>query len=163
MVKPSLSKKSDVVFSLLVFSSFAIAVLITLMLGASFYQRMIDMTRDGYDERTCLSYIWAKIKNSDNIDMISVGDFNGIPALFLYEVYGDTKYVTRIYPYDGWVYELFSDLSLEMAPENGTPIIKTASMLFEQLDNGLIRVTAGSGSVLIHPRGNTGYVRGPTE
>jgi len=160
MMKPTQSRKTDVVFSLLLFSTFAIAVLITLMLGASFYQHMADMTRDGYDERTCLSYVWAKIKNSDNIDMISVGDFNGIPALFLYEVYGETKYVTRIYPYNGWVYELFSDVSLEMIPENGTPIIKTDSMLFEQLDGGLIRVSAGSGSVLVQPRGNTGYVRG---
>jgi hypothetical protein len=92
--------------------------------------------------------------------MISVDDFNGIPALFLHEVYGDTRYVTRIYPYNGWVYELFSDESLEMIPENGTPIIKTDSLLFEQLDGGLIRVTAGSGSVLIQPRGNTGFVRG---
>jgi hypothetical protein len=160
MVKPAQSKKADVVFSLLIFSTFAIAVLITLMLGASFYQRVNDMTRDGYDERTSLSYMWAKIKNSDNMDMISVGDFNGIPALLLYEIYGETTYVTRIYSYDGWVYELFSDVDLEMAPENGTPIIKTGAMFFEQLESGLIRVSAGSGSVLVQPRSNTGYVRG---
>jgi len=163
MMKPIHSRKTDVLFSLLVFSTFAISVLVTLMLGASFYQRMVDMTRDGYDERTCLSYIWAKVKNSDNIDMISVDDFNGIPALLLYEEYYETKYVTRIYPYDGWVYELFSDADLEMIPENGTPIIKTGSLMFEQLDGGLIRVSAGSGSVLIQPRSNTGYVRGSSE
>jgi hypothetical protein len=159
-MRPAQSKKTDVVFSLLIFSTFAISVLVTLMLGASFYQRVNAMTRDGYNERTSLSYIWSKVKNSDNIDMISVNNFNGIPALFLYEVYGDTTYVTRIYSYDGWIHELFSDIDLDMIPENGTPIIKAGVLEFEQFDGGLIRVSTDIGSMIIQPRSNTGYLRG---
>jgi hypothetical protein len=160
MNKHTQQHKTDVVFSLLIFVTFAISVLITLMLGASFYQRMTGMSKDGYDERTSLSYVWTKIKNNDNIDMISVDDFNGIPSLVLYQYYGDTKYVTRIYTYDGWIYELFSDADLEMLPENGTPIIKTDSLIFEKQEEGLIKVSSGSGNVLIQPRGREGLKRG---
>jgi hypothetical protein len=160
MLRSTKSHKTDVVFSLLIFTTFALAVLTTLMLGANFYKSMADMSQEGYDDRTSLSYVWTKAKNSDNIDTIAVGDFNGIPALLFYQVYGDTTYVTRIYPYEGWIYELFSEVGFEFLPEDGTPIIKTDSLMFDQNEGGLIRVTAGLGSVLIHPRGQEGIVRG---
>jgi hypothetical protein len=153
-------RKTDTVFTLLLFSCFAIAVLITLMLGVRFYQQMIEISADGYDERTSLSYIWTKVKNNDGIDLVSLGDFGGIPALFLYEVYGDTTYETRIYPYNGWIYELFCEAGLGMDPEDGVPIIRTASLDFEQLEEGLIRISAGPYSVLVYPRGKSGIVRG---
>ncbi|MCL2604966.1 MAG: DUF4860 domain-containing protein [Defluviitaleaceae bacterium] len=157
------SLKTEAVFSVLLFTAFAIAVLMTLMLGASFYQRMNEMSQSGHEERTSLSYIWSKIKNNDKIDMISVGDFEEIPALLLFQVYGDTKYVTRIYVYEGWIYELFSEYGLEMLPENGTPILEAPSLSFAQTGNGMIRVTAGLGSVLIYPRSGSEFVRGSFE
>jgi hypothetical protein len=161
MAKPAQTRRIDVVFSLLIFCAFAMAVLTTLMLGAGFYQRMNEMSQEGYDERIALSYVWTKIKNSDNIDMLYVHDFNGIPALSLYASFGDdTVYVTRIYPFNGWLYELFYEAELEMHPEDGTPIIRIGSLSFEQLEEGLIRVSTCSGSVLAYPRGVSGIVRG---
>jgi hypothetical protein len=159
----TVAHKTDVVFSLLIFCTLAVSVLITLMLGARFYQRMNEMTGDGYEERIGLSYVWTKIKNSDNLDMIYVGDFNGISTLILRQVYGGTTYITRIYPYDGWIYELFSEEGLEFLPENGTPLIKAGSLLFEQTENGLIKISTGSDIAFIHPRGRTGIVRGALE
>jgi hypothetical protein len=159
MNKPVQHRKTDTVFTLLLFSCFAMAVLITLMLGVRFYQQMTESSGEGYDERTCLSYIWTKVKNNDGAGLISLGSFDGIPTLIFYEVYGDTTYETRIYPFNGWVYELFCEAGLDMNPEDGVPIIRTASLHFEQLDGGLIRVSAGSYSVLIHPRGKSGIVR----
>jgi hypothetical protein len=85
-----IKQKTDVVFSLLIFTTFAISVLITLMLGANFYKHMTEISTEGYDDRITLSYVWTKIKNNDNPDMISVRDFNGVSALFLYQMYGDT-------------------------------------------------------------------------
>ncbi|MCL2499507.1 MAG: DUF4860 domain-containing protein [Defluviitaleaceae bacterium] len=155
--------KADSIFSILLFTAFAIAVLITLMLGASFYQRMNDMSQSGYEERTSLSYIWSKVKNNDRIDMISVGDFEGIPALLLFQVYGSTTYVTRIYAYDGWIYELFSEYELEMLPENGMPILETSSLSFTQENNGMIKVTVGSSSAFVYPRSGGTFVRGILE
>ena len=160
MNKLTRPRRADTVFVLLIFCLFAMSVLITLMLGAGVYKHMTDISGEGYDERTCLSYIWTKIKNSDQIGKISVGDFDGTPALRLSEVYGDTTYETRIYLYDGWVYELFCEESLDAHPSDGVPIIKTDSLSFEQLDDGLIRASAGSGNVLLYPRSKAGIVRG---
>jgi hypothetical protein len=92
--------------------------------------------------------------------MLFVHDFGGIPALSLYETFGETVYVTRIYPFNGWLYELFYETELEMQPEDGTPIIRVDSLLFEQLDEGLIRVSTCTGNVLAYPRGKAGIVRG---
>jgi hypothetical protein len=75
-------------------------------------------------------------------------------------VYGDTTYETRIYPLDGWIYELFCEAGLDMDPEDGVPIIKAGSLSFEQPERGLIRISSGPYSILIHPRGKPGIVRG---
>jgi hypothetical protein len=161
MNKPVQQRKIDTVFTLLLFSCFSMAVLITLMLGVNFYQHMTDISSEGYDERTSLSYIWTKIKNNDGAEKISVGSFGGIPALYFYgDTTGDTIFATRIYPYNGWVYELYSDVNLELDPEDGTPIIRAESLSFEQLDRGMVRVSAGSYSVLIYPRSKSGIVKG---
>ena len=156
MNKMTRPHKIDTVFVLLIFCFFAMSVLLTLMLGGSIYKHMTDLSEDGYDERTCLSYIWSKVKNDDEAGRITVGDFGGISALCLVEVYGDTAYETRIYLYDGWVYELFCEAGLGADPEDGTPIIKSGALAFEALEDGLIKVSAGSRSILISPRGQTG-------
>jgi hypothetical protein len=160
MLKQMPALKSDVVFSILLFTAFAIAVLMTLMLGARFYQGMNEMSHSGHEERTSLSYMWSKIKNNDKIDMISVGEFEGIPSLLLFQVYGETTYVTRIYAYDGWIYELFSEYGFDMLPEDGTRILQADNLAFEMNDRGMIKVTAGMGSVFIYPRSGAGFVRG---
>jgi hypothetical protein len=159
MNKPLQPRKIDTVFTLLLFSCFVMAVLITLMLGVRFYQRMSDISKEGYDERTSLSYIWTKVKNNDGAEEISVGSFGGIPVLYFYETYGDTRYETRIYPYNGWVYELFCETGMGLEPEDGTPIIRADSLSFDQTEEGLIRISAGSYSVLIYPRSKSGTVR----
>ena len=152
-MKKSLGQKMDTVFVLMLFCLFAMSVLLTLMLGANIYRHMTELSQEGYDEQTCLSYVWTKIKNSDESGKISVGDFNGISALFISEVYGDSVYQTKIYLYDGWVCELFAEAGFDdFTPDAGTQIIRSGSLEFEQLDGLLIKVTAGSGSKLIYPR-----------
>ena len=90
-------KRIDTIFVLIIFCVFAMSVLMVLMLGAGIYNDIIDMANDGDESRTALSYIWTKVKNNDSIDVIHVGDFQGSSALFLDEVYGDSRYSTSIY------------------------------------------------------------------
>lgn len=152
MAKSVRGQKIDTVFVLIIFCIFASSVLIVLMLGGSIYKNMADISQAGYDERTCLSYIWTKVKNGDEAGKIYVDDFNGQAALCLDEVYDGVTYRTVIYYYDGWVRELFSEAGLALAPEDGVAVIKTDSLAFEQLQDGLIKAAAGAGSLLISPR-----------
>jgi len=157
MSKLSRGRNIDTIFVLIVFSIFAISVLMVLMLGASIYRNINDISNEGQSEHTALSYIWTKTKNFDDADSVSVGEFQGVPALFIDEILGDTYYRTAIYYYDGWLCELFSEAALEFSPADGVRIIRVDGMRFESVGNGLIRATTGVKSLLLSPRSGLGF------
>ena len=142
--------------ALMVFCIFAMSALAVLMLGVSAYVNMTDISREEYDERVCLSYIWTKVKNGDEAGKVYIGDFQGLPALCIDEIYEGATYHTMIYHHEGRVHELFFEDGLEFSPEDGVPVIKNGSLSFERLDDGLIKVSAGSESVFVSPRGKIG-------
>ena len=156
MIKSTRTNKVDTVFVLIIFCVFAVSVLLVLALSASIYRNMTELSRDGYDERTALSYVWTMVKNGDEAGRISVGEFHGISTLIIDEMYGQTLYRTRIYEYEGRLNVLFSEAGLEFLPQQGVSVLEIDNIMFEQLDNRLIRVTAGAGSMLITQRGVTG-------
>ena len=153
MNKTIRGQKIDTVFVLIIFCVFAMSMLIVLMLGASIYKNMTEISRDGYDDRTTLSYFWTKVKNCDSAGSVYVGDFQGMPALCLAETYGDTSYLTMIYKYKGQVYELFTEVGIDLDPDAGVPVIDVGNLTFEELEAGLIKINAGAKSLLITPRG----------
>ena len=158
MMKMTRSSRIDTVFVLIIFCVFAISVLMVLMLGANIYRSMNDISREGYDERTGLSYIWTKVKNNDEEGRIHIGDFHGLSALCFDEEFDWVTYRTMVYFYDGWVYELFSEVGLDFLPEDGAQIIQIDDLRFDELGYGLIRVSSGTNSLLISPRGRTAQV-----
>jgi len=153
MATATRGQRIDTVFVLIVFCIFAISVLTVLMLGANTYSHITEMSREDQAERTALSYIWTKIKNGDEAGSVSVGDFHGLSSLRIDEEFDGIRYRTVIYHYDGWVFELFSEADLEFYPEDGVRIIAADGLEFSALDYGLIRVSAGTRSLLISPRG----------
>jgi len=159
-------QRIDTVFVLIVFCVFAVSVLTVLMLGANTYSHITEMSREEHAERTVLSYIWTKVRNSDESGNIRIVDFHGLPALYIGEEAGGIQYSTLIYHYDGWVFELFSEADLEFEPADGVRTIMAKSLLFEELDHGLVRVSAGGKSLLISPRSSaleTGQLSDPGE
>ena len=148
----TMKNKIDSVFVLIIFSVFALSVLMVLMLGASVYKNMTEITREGQEERTLLSFIWTKVKNSDDAGSVYVGEFCGLPALCFDEDIGGTQYWTVIYHYDGWVYELFSEKELEFFPEDGERVLEIPELSFEEHEYGLIKVSSGKKTLLISPR-----------
>jgi len=152
---PNDTNKVDNAFVLMIFCVFAASVFLVLMLGGSIYGNMIDVSAKGQSERDSISYIRAKIKSSDSAGSISINDFNGLQALVLSEIIEESEFVTYIYHYDGWVYELFHEKGLVFLPEDGRPIIKSDSLSFEVTDSGLIRISTDFGSLLISLRSTT--------
>jgi len=154
MTKTVQNQKIDTVFVLIVFCVFAVSVLMVLMLGANTYKSITEMSREGQDDSTVLSYIWSKVKNGDTAGNVYVSDFHGQPALCIDEQYGQTLYQTVVYYYNGWVYELFSEPWLNLPPEGGAQIIRADDLSFETLNHGLIKISSGPKSLLISPRAN---------
>ena len=156
MIKVKKGPKIDTVFVLLTFCVFAAAVLVVLMFSAKTYKNMTDLSREGYNDQTGLSYIWSRVKNEDEAGRIYVSDFEGQPALCFNQVYNNVPYRTMIYAYNGWIRELFCQANMEFYPEDGVPVIEANTFSIEQLENGLIKVATDSGSLLVHPRGKAG-------
>lgn len=150
------SRKTDAVFVLAVFCAFAASVLLVLMLGANAYKSMVEKSGAEYDRHTGLSYIWTKVKNTDAAGKVYIDEFHDMPVLCLEEEYDTETFRTIIYLYDGWVRELFSEEGLEFPPEAGITILEAESLAFDELENGLIKVTLDSQSLLISPRSRTG-------
>ena len=155
MGKTNNSGRIGTLFTLFVFCVFAMSVLIVLMLGGNIYKNTVGKTHAYYDERTCLSYVWTKVKNGDQAGMVYVEDFYGVPALCLEEEYDGVAYKTRIYQYDGWVYELFGEADLEFDYEDGTQVMPVVSLVFTARENGLIEAAVNARSMFIFPRGKT--------
>jgi hypothetical protein len=124
-----------------------------LMLGASTYENVAAMSRNGYTDHSILSYIWTKVKNSDDAGQVYVGEFHGLSALYIEEEFGQIQYLTVVYQYNGWIYELFCEMGLEFLPEDGAQIIKHDNLTFSESEKGLIKVSSGEKSLLIFPRG----------
>ncbi|MCL2151521.1 MAG: DUF4860 domain-containing protein [Oscillospiraceae bacterium] len=147
-------RRIDTIFVMIIFCVFAVSVLMVLMLGAKIYENVTAMSRDGYADHSILSYIWTKIKNSDDAGRIYIGEFSGLPALFIEEQYGQIQYITTIYEYNGWIYELFCEIGLDFLPEDGVQIAEHGSLTFDMYENGLIKVSSYAKDLLIFPRGN---------
>ena len=146
------SRNIDTIFVLIVFSIFAFSILMVLMLGASVYRNINDITRSEQHEHAAISYVWTKLKNFDDKDAISVGEFDGISAVFIDENIDRTDFRTAIYVYDGWLLELFSEKALDFSPQNGRGIVQANEMTFKEINNGLIEITMGSKKLLLSPR-----------
>ena len=153
MVKTTGKNRIETVFVLVIFSVFALSVLMVLMLGAGVYKNMTEISREGQDERIVLSFIWTKIKNGDEAGSVYTGDFYGGSALFFDKDYNGAPYRTVIYHYDGWLYELFSEVGYEFFPEDGARVFEISNLSFEDAEYGMIKVTAGDRSLLVSPRG----------
>jgi len=137
---------------LIIFCVFIISVFTAMVLGVGVYQNVNLMSRTGYDERVGLSYIWTKVKNGEAEGKVYIGDFHGIPALFVDEEISGQVFRTAIYHHDGWIHELFYSAEDDFAPSDGIPVLRAQSLKLGQKANGLIDISIGEESLLINPK-----------
>lgn len=145
------ARKIDTVFALLIFCVFAGSVLVVLTFSGSAYKNVAETSREGSDERTCLSYVWTSAKRADENGSVYVTEFNGIPSLYMEEEFWGFIFYTIIYYYDGWVYEIYAEEGYSFNPEDGTKVMKSEPLTFEQSGN-LIKAMSGESTVFISPR-----------
>jgi len=137
---------------LILLAVFIMSAFAVLALGVGVYQNLSAASAQGQDERLSLSYVWTKIKMGEESGRVYVGDFQGLPALYIDEELDGRVYRTAIYHHEGWIYELFYESGYDFSPRDGNPVVKNAAFLPELLDGGLIRITVGNESILLHPR-----------
>ncbi len=130
----------NTVFVLLLFCVFATTVLMTLLSGVGAYQTVTDNMNQQYTERTCLSYLEAKVRHYDEVGRVNVEPFGDSVALVLYEQIEDTQYKTLIYHHDGAVRELFCETGLELQPQDGQSILATKDLQFCWKERNLLQL-----------------------
>lgn len=127
-------------FTLLLILMFIISCFTLLLVGIRLYGKTSMHGNDGFNERTALSYITARIRRSDYQGIIKIVDFEGVSALAIQEEQEGLSYVTMIYAWDGQLRELLYRKGLSMSPEDGMPIIPVESLEFQKQENGLLEV-----------------------
>ncbi len=134
-------------FVLILFAVFAMTVVAVLALGANSYQKLVERDNDGYNKRIVTSYVAAKIRSNDVRGKIQVGGFasaeeeDGIETLHMYRESEGEKYDTRIYYYDGYIYELFTLADLDFDPQAGNVVMEAKGLSFER-EGDVIRITS---------------------
>lgn len=128
-------------FVLVLFAVFAMTIVAVLALGANSYQKLVERDNESYNKRIITSYVSAKIRNNDTNGNVVVGGFakaskeDGIDTLHLYQEIEGEKYDTRIYYYNGYIYELFTLVDLEFDPEAGNEVMEAKGLAFETKGN----------------------------
>lgn len=122
--------------ALLLLAVFAVSILLTLLEGASVYRRLVDRDQASWEDRSAFLYLTTRLRQEDRLDAITVEDFCGRPTLTLG---AGEEYVTRLYCYDGSLWELYSPAELELDQEDGERLLDLEAME-PTLSNGLLRL-----------------------
>lgn len=142
MKKEKRGHRFDGLIALVLFGVFAVCVLAVLLTGADAYRRLTDRDQSAYALRTCAQYVATRVRQADSLDAVTVEDFGGTQAL----VFAEGDFVTRVYCYDGWLMELYSETGTELGPEAGEKIIEAGGLALH-LEAGLLEaaVTGADG------------------
>ncbi len=89
--------------------------------------------------RVLSAYVRSMVRAEDAEGSVGIEEYDGITALALREKIEDGEYVTWLYPYEGQLYEMFTEAEYGFVPDRGTAICGIQS--FEpSLQNGLLTV-----------------------
>ncbi|MCI8646485.1 MAG: DUF4860 domain-containing protein [Firmicutes bacterium] len=147
----------DLLFPIALFFVFAASALIVLTLAADIYGSTTGELRVNDENRTALSYISEKIRQSDVKGGMEIAEVEGTQCLVMSAEYNGQKYATYIYEYEGTLKELFARDDAPVSLKSGMDIMAVSSLSMEKDSDTLYRFTTvdSSGkkaSVLISER-----------
>ena len=122
---------------LLLFSVFALCLLLLLLTGAEIYRDINSMAEQAHTRRTADRYISTRVRQADSSEQLSIGSFDGCQALCISEDIDGQSYLTRIYCFDGGIRELFSEADSPVKASDGERLIPAESMSFSLDGNRL--------------------------
>jgi hypothetical protein len=94
-----------------------------------------------FNERTGFAYVTEKIRQADSDGAVSIGDFDGIPALLIARTSGENTYITYLYAYNGYLKELMVRKDTPLSPEAGQDILAVSEFSLQQVNDRLFSFT----------------------
>lgn len=131
----------------LVLAVFAVGVLGTLLGGAGIYRRLTRRDLAAYNSRTALQYITTRVRQAPG--PLEVASFGAGDALLLSETIGEETYLTRVYCFDGWLMELFSEENGSFDPRDGEKVLPAEGLRLK-LEDGLLTVRLTDSGGIVH-------------
>lgn len=110
---------------LLVLAVFALCLLIVVLTGAQVYT---GLTEDGgihHAQRTASAYLSTRLRQAE---AVYTEAFEDVPSLVFPEEIDGTIYLTRVYCYDGWLRELFTEKEGHFSPIDGENLLEMDSL-----------------------------------
>lgn len=137
MRKKAIQHHFDGLAALLLFGVFAVCVLAVLLTGADAYRRLTQRDQAAFDRRSGTQYIATKVRQADaGYGNVAVEEMGGVPALVLD---AGSEYVTYLYGYDGWLWELYTWSGEPPVPGDGQKLVE-AEQVNWSLKEGLLTV-----------------------
>lgn len=142
MKKKMISYHVDGLIALLLFGIFAVCLLAVLLTGAGAYRRLNARNEETYARRTCMQYVANRVHQAPRPSDVIIEPFGSGDALAITDQDGC---VTKVYFYDGYLMELYSEASFGLSPQDGEKIMEIGSLGLV-LEDGMLEVTVTDGA-----------------
>ena len=127
------------VFVFLLLGIFAVLSTVTVLMGARAYKSTAEQLAAHNAARIAPAYMRSMVRGDDEKGVVSVEEIAGVTAVTLRNEYDGDAYVTRIYCFDGALYEWFTGAENEFFPEDGEKVCPCEKME-ASLQEGLLTV-----------------------
>lgn len=131
----------DVLFVIGLFCIFALSAIFLISIGANIYSKTVTNMDENFRTRTSLSYVVEKIRQADREGAVSVGTFEGNPAVILDSEANGTEYRTYLYEYNGMLKELMERSDLSLSASAGQDIMEMEQFELTLVNDHLIHCT----------------------
>lgn len=128
----------DSVFMLLVFTIFAVASLLLVLIGAGVYRGVVRDSDANNQMRATLSYVANQVRTYDNQDGVRLEEIDGLQVLVMPSESDGMHYVTYLYYHEGQIKELYLTEKRPFDPTKGQTVAQVENFTMEQQESTLI-------------------------
>lgn len=130
----------EVIFTMVTFLTYAMALLMFVSLGATVYRSVTQQMELHQTQRTAENYLREKVRQNDRAGDVSIGEIEGVPALQISQTVGGKEYVTYIFTEGGSLKELLVSAEKKAKMSDGTVLLSMEEVSFAE-EQGCLTVT----------------------
>lgn len=123
---------TDILFTLSLFCLFTACAFLVVLTGIQVYRTTVSDMEDNYSSKTALSYVTEKIRQHDFAGGVSVVSLKGENALVLKDQADGETYLTYIYAYEDYLWELSVKEGTPVSRDMGQKIIQVQDFSIEK-------------------------------
>ncbi len=130
----------DYIFILVVLTIFSASAFFVVFIGARQYHSVASSMSENYETRTAASYLQERLNQNDTAKSVAISDVNGYDAIVLSETVSDASYLTYIYCYNGYLWEITVSEGTKVTPGTGQKIIQAQSFSLDMVSDNLYHI-----------------------